>query len=174
MGDTIGDTIVQRYRRGGQIKPDGRKAAAVRRIPANRLSEDERDEILTTANQSQYADLPPSQIVPLLADEGRYLASESSFYRILHEAKQMTHRGRAKAPKNKRPEPVQATAPNQLWSWDITYLSTTIKGLYFYLYLIMSIVVRLWVGRSMRRNLLNTQPMSFVRLTYAKEWRAKR
>ncbi|MCK5916611.1 MAG: helix-turn-helix domain-containing protein, partial [Deltaproteobacteria bacterium] len=87
----------QRYRQDGSIKPDGRKAAAVGRVPANRLSNEEREDILTTANQSQYAHLPPSQIVPTLADEGRYLASESTFYRVLREEKQLAHRGRVNA-----------------------------------------------------------------------------
>lgn len=137
---------IQRYRQGGTIKPDGRKAAAVGRVPANRLSNEERQEVLTTANQPQYAHLPPSQIVPALADDGCYLASESTFYRVLREEKQLKHRGRAKAPTRKRPEPFQATAPNQLWSWDITYLSTTVKGIYFYLYLIMDVYSRKIVG----------------------------
>jgi len=137
---------IQRYRRDEQIKPDGRKAAAVGRVPANRLRTHERAEVLVIANQPEYAHLPPSQIVPALADEGRYLASESTFYRILRDAKQLAHRGRAKAPTRKRPEPFQATASNQLWSWDITYLLTTVKGLYFYLYLIMDVYSRKIVG----------------------------
>jgi transposase InsO family protein len=137
---------VQRYRQDGQIKPDGRKAAAVGRIPANRLSEEERAEILDTANRPPYRNLPPGQIVPALADEGRYLASESSFYRILREEKQLSHRGRAKAPTHKRPEPLLATKPNQLWSWDITYLPTTVRGLFFYLYLFIDLFSRKIVG----------------------------
>jgi transposase InsO family protein len=90
--------------------------------------------------------LPPSQIVPRLADEGRYLASESSFYRVLREEKQLAHRGKVKAPTHSRPPELVATAPNQLWSWDITYLGTTVKGLYFYLYLIMDLFSRKIVG----------------------------
>jgi putative transposase len=137
---------VQRYRRHGEIKPDRRKDAAVGRVPANRLSEQERAEILATANQPQFAHLPPSQIVPALADEGRYLASESSFYRVLRDKNQLAHRGRAKAPSHSRPQSLEATAPNQLWSWDITYLATTVKGLYFYLYLILDVYSRKIVG----------------------------
>ena len=112
----------------------------------NKLSEEERNEILTTVNDPQYALLPPSQIVPLLADKGCYLASESSFYRILRTEKQLAHRGKAKAPTHSRPPELVATAPNQLWSWDITYLGTTIKGIYFYLYLIMDLFSRKIVG----------------------------
>jgi hypothetical protein len=89
---------VQRYRQHGEVTPDGRKAAAIGRIPGNRLSERERTEILVTANLPAFANLPPSQIVPALADEGQYIASESSFYRILRENKQLVHRGKAKGP----------------------------------------------------------------------------
>jgi transposase InsO family protein len=128
------------------VPPDGRKAAAVDRVPANRISETERAEILTTVNQAEYAHLPPSQIVPKLADDGRYLASESSIYRILHAEKQLAHRGRAKPAIKKRPEAFIAIAPNQVWSWDITYMGTTIKGLFFYLYLIMDVFSRKIVG----------------------------
>lgn len=137
---------LQRYQCHGEIKPDRRKAAAFGRVPANRLSEQERAEILATANQPKFAHLPPSQIVPALADEGCYLASESSFYRVLREKDQLTHRGRAKAPSHSRPQSLEATAPNQLWSWDITYLATTVKGLYFYLYLILDVYSRKIVG----------------------------
>lgn len=137
---------VQRYRRHGVIKPDGRKAAAAGRVPANRLSEHERTEILDTANLPAFANLPPSQIVPALADGGLYIASESSFYRVLRENKQLVHRGKAKGPSHSRPQSLEATAPNQLWSWDITYLATTVKGLYFYLYLILDVFSRKIVG----------------------------
>lgn len=137
---------VQRWRQGGTVKTDGRKAAAQGRVPANKLAEAERAEILTTANAPQFAHLPPNQIIPKLADQGRYLASESSFYRILREEKQLARRGKAKAPTHSRPPELVATGPNQLWSWDITYLGTTVKGRYFYLYLIMDLFSRKIVG----------------------------
>lgn len=137
---------VQRWQRSGEVPSEGRKAASRHRVPANKLSDAERAIILATANQAKFANLPPSQIVPKLADEGSYLASESTFYRILRAEKQLSHRGRAKAATNKRPEAVLATAPNQLWSWDITYMGTTVKGLFFYLYLIMDIFSRKIVG----------------------------
>lgn len=112
---------VQRYRQHNEIMPDGRKAAAIGRVPGNRLSEQERADILDTVNLPAFANLPPSQIVPALADNGFYIASESSFYRILRENKQLAHRGKAKAPSHSRPQSLEATAPNQLWSWDITF-----------------------------------------------------
>lgn len=142
----VSGRTVQRYRRHEDIRPDGRKAAAVNRVPANKLSEQERAVILETANQPEFAHMPPSQIVPALADEGRYLASESTFYRVLRAQDQLTHRGRAKAPSHSRPRHLEATAANQIWSWDITYLATTIRGLFFYLYLFMDIYSRKIVG----------------------------
>lgn len=137
---------LQRWREGGGLRADGRAQGGARRIPANRLSEHERAQILEVANRAEFADRPPSQIVPALADQGRYLASESSFYRVLRAAGQRTHRGKAKAPTRQRPAPLQANAPKQLWSWDITYLPTTVRGVFFYLYLLLDVFSRKIVG----------------------------
>ena len=142
----ISPRTLQRWREEGDVKADGRKEAGAQREPANKLSEHERQQILAVANQPEFAHMPPSQIVPILADQGLYIASESSFYRVLREADQLAHRGKAKPPVRKRPAPLQASAPNQLWSWDITYLATTIKGTFFYLYLIMDVYSRKIVG----------------------------
>ena len=109
---------LQRWREDAQVKADGRKAAAQQREPANKLSAHERQQILAIANQPEFAHLPPSQIVPALADRGLYIASESSFYRVLRQANQLAHRGKARAPTHQRPLPLEATAPNQVWSWD--------------------------------------------------------
>jgi len=137
---------LQRWRDERGIREDARAAPAHLRVPANRLSDGEREEILTVVNQSEFAHLPPSQIVPALADQGRYIASESSFYRVLREADQLKPRGKSRPPSHQRPQPLEATAPNQLWSWDITYLATTVKGCFFYLYLIVDIFSRKIVG----------------------------
>jgi len=137
---------VQRWRQGGTVKTDSRQQAAQQRCPANKLSETERKHLLTLINQPEFAHMPPNQIVPELADQGIYLASESTFYRVMREAGQLAHRGKAKPPTHQRPTPLQAVAPNQLWSWDITYLKTTVKGVYFYLYLIMDVFSRKIVG----------------------------
>jgi putative transposase len=67
------------------------------RVPANKLSDEERQEILKIGNSQAYKSLPPSQIVPVLADNGIYVASESSFHRTLHEQGQQTHRGKSQA-----------------------------------------------------------------------------
>lgn len=148
VGDHLGVSprTLQRWRAVEGLKTDGRAAAAQARTPANRLSAHERQAILTLVNQPAFADRPPSQIVPALADQGVYLASESTFYRVLKAANQLHHRGKARAPTHRRPEPLTATAPLQVWSWDITYLATTVKGRYFYLYLFLDVFSRKIVG----------------------------
>ena len=99
----ISPRTLQRWREHGGVKADARKAAAQRREPANKLSELERQRILAIANSEEFAHMPPSQIVPAMADRGLYIASESSFYRVLREADQLAHRGKVKAPKQRPP-----------------------------------------------------------------------
>ena len=141
---------LQRWEKPGGLQ-DSRKSAV--KEPVNKLSIQERQEIIEVCNRSEYANLPASQIVPAMADKGGYIASEATFYRILREAGQVNHRGRASAPKNvQKPITCKATGPNQVWSWDITYLSTTIKGVFFYLYLIMDIYSRKIVGWEVHEN----------------------
>ena len=133
---------VQRWKRG----PVEDQRRGPRRSPANKLTDAERRRVLDTMNLPQHRDLPPSQIVPRLADQGTYLASESSMYRILHENDQAKERGRAKPRTLRRPEPHVATAPNQVWSWDITYLKAPVRGMFFYLYLMLDVWSRKIVG----------------------------
>ena len=104
--------------------------------------------IVSIANNEKYRDVAPCSIVPMLADEGRYIASESSFYRILRAQDQLTHRQASRAAKHKRPKQCVAHAPNQVWSWDITYLPSLVSGQYHYLYMIMDIFSRKIVGWS--------------------------
>jgi transposase len=114
--------------------------------PANKLSEDEREQILVVANSEEFASLPPSQIVPALADRGVFIASESSFYRVLKAASQQHHRGRAKKPSSRVVTSHCATGPNQVWSWDITWLPSAVKGLYYYWYMVLDVFSRKIVG----------------------------
>ncbi len=124
---------------------DGRINAV--HIPTNKLSEHERQHVISIANEVAYANLSPSKIVPKLADEGRYIASESTFSRILKEQKQLQHRLASKPKRTvKKPRAVTATAPNQLYSWDITYLPAQVMGTFYYLYLVMDIYSRKIVG----------------------------
>lgn len=136
----------QRWTRGEAIKPDGRPPA-VRPVPANKLSAAERAEVLALCHESPYASLPPGQIVPRLADEGQYIASESSFYRILRQAEEQHHRGRARTPRPAAEPPrLCARAPCQVWTWDISWLPGPVKGLFFYLSLILDLYSRKIVG----------------------------
>lgn len=114
--------------------------------PANALSEQEREVVLATATSLEYRDLPPSQIVPKLADEGIYIASESSFYRILRTEKLLKHRGKQARRRGRRPHTYRATAANQVWSWDITYLRAAVRGRFYYLYLVVDVWSRKIVG----------------------------
>ncbi len=115
--------------------------------PANKLTQQERQQILATINSPKYRDLSPNQIVPQLADEGIYLGSESSFYRILREHGLQHHRETSRPAKQiRRPAEKIATGPNQVWSWDITYLRTPVRGLFYYLYMVVDVWSRKIVG----------------------------
>lgn len=120
-----------------------RRPLALRPAPPNALTEDEKDKIIAVANLPRYASLPPGQIIPDLADQGRYIASESSFYRVLKAHRMGSHRGRARAPKASKPKATHiADRPNAVWAWDITWLPTTVTGLFFKAYLILDIYSR--------------------------------
>ncbi len=142
---------LQRWNENDELKD---QRANVTKTPSNKLTDKEKDQILSVCNQEEFRSLPPKQIVPILADMGIYIASESSFYRVLREAEQVNHRGRSKAPGKKpdKPEACIANGPNQVWSWDITYLNSTISGCYFYLYLFMDIYSRKIVGWEVHDN----------------------
>ena len=137
---------LQRWTQTEDVQADAR-TTTVRPTPRNALSEIERQAIVTLCNSPTYAHLPPSQIVPRLADEARYLASESTFYRVLRATGQQQHRGRSQRPRrHAAPTTHAAKAPNQVWSWDITYMASPIRGKYYYLYLIEDIYSRKAVG----------------------------
>ncbi len=142
----VSDRTLRRWTKGGQVQSDQRPLVP-RPEPANKLTAAERATVLEVCNSTEFASLPPSQIVPKLADQGRYLASESSFYRILRADGQQQHRGRAKPPvRRKPPTSYQASAPCQVWTWDITWMPGPIAGMFFYLYLIVDIFSRKIVG----------------------------
>jgi putative transposase len=102
---------------------------------------------LGVLNSEEFKDLPPSQIVPRLADLGIYVASESTLYRLLRQAGQLGHRRVERVPqKRSKPRALVATQPDQIYCWDITYLPTQVRGLYFYLYLFVDIFSRKVVG----------------------------
>ena len=131
-------------------KPSGTvdKRQLANKPVANALSQEERQRVMDIANCSEYKDLPPSQIVPRLADNGLYIASESTFYRVLREASLQQHRQSSRPCRHHKPDEFVASAPNELWSWDITYCASQITGLFYFLYLMMDIFSRKIVGWS--------------------------
>ena len=136
---------LQRWRTSDSVRCDQRSLRQYQ--PSHKLTAIERAAVLAIANSDEFGHLPPSQIVPRLADQGCYVASESTFYRILRDEKQLTHRHSERPPQTRtKPRAICATAPNQLYSWDITYLPSLIRGQFFYLYLFVDIFSRKIVG----------------------------
>lgn len=131
----------ERWVSEGGVKEDGRPLAN-RPEPKNKLTNEEKEEILEVVKKEEFANLPPSQIVPKLADQKIYIASESSFYRVLREQNMQHHRGRSKKPEKRIPESHIAIAPNQVWTWDITWLKGPVKGLFYRLYMIIDLFSR--------------------------------
>ena len=139
---------VQRWQRSeaaeGDQRPSGKRRYA---RPANKLLEEERQAVMATLNSEAFKDLPPSQIVPRLADTGVYVASESTMYRLLRQEGQLAHRRSERAAqKRSRPRALAATGPDQVFCWDITYLPTQVRGQHFYLYLFEDLFSRQIVG----------------------------
>ncbi|MCF1432239.1 MAG: IS3 family transposase [Shewanella sp.] len=138
------ERTVQRWMQGDDVRADNRKNAD-RPEPVNKFSEAERQAIVDVCSSERFKSLPPSQIVPTLLDEGLYMGSERTFYRVLHETGQQHHRGSAAKPNRHKPTSWCATGPNQVWSWDITYLRSPIRGQFYYLYLVIDIYSRMIV-----------------------------
>lgn len=131
----------RRWSRGDEVHAD-RRPDAMRPDAPWKLSEAEQQAVLATCMAPRFADMPPTQIVPTLADEGVYLASESTFYRLLHAHHAQHHRGRAKARTKRPPTSHVATRPNQIWCWDVTYLPSTVRGMFFYLFAVIDLYSR--------------------------------
>jgi transposase InsO family protein len=125
-------------------KEDGRRGPKT--ACGHRLSEQEKQALMEVCNSREYRDLSPWQIVARLADAGQYLGSESSFYRVLKQNELLTHRHNSKPRGIGRPKDLVARKPNEVWSWDITYLNSPIRGAYYYLYLVEDIYSRKIVG----------------------------
>jgi len=135
---------IQRWRRQGERSFDRRFGPKT--PPGNKLSKAERKKVLEAANRPEHRDLSPKQIVPRLADEGIFIASESTFYRILREEDALHHREPSKRRTISRPREHIATGPCEVWSWDITYLRSAVRGAFHYLYLVEDVWSRKIVG----------------------------
>jgi putative transposase len=132
------------YRRRRPLEPRPRRP---RPVPARALSDAEREAVLDVLHSQRFVDCSPAQVWATLLDEGRYLASERTFYRLLaarhggvrERRDQLTH------PAYERPE-LLAERPNELWSWDISKLKGPAKWTCFYLYVILDVFSRYAVG----------------------------
>ncbi len=121
--------------------------------PKNALSETESKQFVDIACTPTYRDLSPKQIVPKLADAGEYFGSESTLFRLLRARELLTHRTAAKPGVSRAPRQLIATGPNQVWSWDITWLKQRGRpGYFYYLYLFVDIWSRFILGWSVERS----------------------
>lgn len=119
---------------------------APRPAPANRLTDKERALVLATLNSDEFVDKPPLQVYAILLERGQYVGSVATMYRVLRENTQVRERRRlATHPPRKVPELI-ATAPGQVYSWDITKLAGPVKGTYFDAYVMIDIFSRYIVG----------------------------
>ena len=130
------------------LNPLGDLRKGPKTTPKNKLTEEEKSKILKVVKSKEYYDKPPGYIVASLADKGSYIASESSFYRVLKDSKLLVHRGKSKPRMIARPKELIARKANQVFSWDITYIPTNIRGVFYYLYLFMDVYSRKIVGYS--------------------------
>ena len=131
----------------------GDKRNKIKKNPKNKLSEKERKKVIEICCSNEYKDKTPNEIVPLLAEKGIYIASEATMYRILKAENLLKHRSESKPGKKRnKPKELKATKPNQVWSWDITYLLSSVKGKYFYLYMFLDIWSRKIVGWDIHEN----------------------
>jgi putative transposase len=145
---------LQRWQGNDGVLRGDRRPDVDRPVPSHALSETERAQIIAVANEPRFAEMPPARIVPALADDGVYIASESSFHRVLRTQGQMNRRGRAQPPRTSRPATTHiATAPAEVWCWarehateGVTFLPAQIQGHWFYLYLILDLYSRKIVG----------------------------
>lgn len=139
----ISSRTIQRWKKSGLID---KRSGALKYIP-RKLTLEEEHKIIDISNSIEFRDNNPHEIVALLLEKGSYIASTSTFYRVLKKNNQINHRSNAK-PKQKRSKPPQkiATGPNQVWCWDITYLKTDVRGIYHYAYVITDIYDRSIVG----------------------------
>lgn len=140
--DALGLSRATFYRR----RRPARVPMRPRPTPTRALSEEDRRKVLETLHSARFADKAPAEVVATLADEGSFPCSERTMYRFLEQNQETRERrNQLRHPAYARPELV-ATAPNQVWSWDITKLKTHVKWAYLHLYVLLDIFSRYTVG----------------------------
>ena len=146
-----------------------RAAPKPRPKPARALSDAENAEILAVLDSEQFGDKPPRQVYAELLDDGRYLCSVRTMYRILGRADQVRERRlQARHPKYAKPI-LLAEAPNQVWSWDITKVPGPVRGVYFSLYVALDIYSRYLVGWTIARTESSATARSFLAEAFDRE-----
>jgi transposase InsO family protein len=140
----ISSRTVERWR---SMPARGDQRCGPRRQPSNALSSSEKAKVVAVLTSPDCVGVSPKQLVPRLADEGRYLASESTMYRLKRQlGLGARHRGPARTKVTRATTVHSAVRSNQVWSWDITWLPTTVRGRYVFLYLVMDVWSRRIVG----------------------------
>lgn len=130
---------------------DKRKGA--RKSNKRALSEYEKDEIVAVCCSERFIDTNPYEIVAILAEEGTYLASPRTFYRVLKERGLLSHRRSSRPPRRAyRPPELKATGPDQVYSWDITWIPSRVNGLFWYAYVVIDVWSREIVGWTIHEN----------------------
>jgi putative transposase len=137
----INTSTFWRWHKAGILSED-KRATAFRPVPRNKLSPCEEQAVLDICCQEEYADLPPTQIVPLLLDKEIWHGSESTYYRILRRHKMQNHRGHSAKPVKRHPPRLSANKPNDVWCWDVSLLKTTVLGQFYYLHLFLDLYSR--------------------------------
>jgi putative transposase len=127
---------IQRWR----CDPDGEdRRRGARGRPGNALGPEEEQALVDLLTSPEFVDLSPNQVVPKLADMNIYKASERTMYRVLRKRKLLGHRGRSLPRTRRRPPERRATGPRQAWSWDITYLRSPVRGMFWMLYMVVDV-----------------------------------
>jgi putative transposase len=141
--ELLGASRATVYRRR---RPPADRPPTSRAAPTNKLTEAERQHVLAVLRSKEFCDLAPAQVWARLLDDGIYLCSISTMYRLLAIAGENRERRRQRThPARKKPELI-ARRPNQVWSWDITKLQGPERGVYYELFVIIDIFSRYVVG----------------------------
>jgi putative transposase len=134
------------YRSRRPPAPPASRRVRVRAASPRRLSDAERQEILDTLHLPEFADQPPAEVYATLLGRGKYIGSIRTMYRVLAEAGEAKERRNQRPPQQHAMPSLTATAPNQIWTWDITKLATLQKGIFLMAYVIIDLFSRFVVG----------------------------
>ena len=140
-----------------------------RSVPPLALSDEEENAVLETLHADRFVDQAPLEIYNALLDEGNYLCSVRTMYRILQKHEEVRERrNQLSHPNYQKPE-LLANAPNQLWSWDITKLKGPVKWTYYYLYVIIDVFSRYVVGWMVAHRELSPLALKLIEHTCKKQ-----